>query len=77
MSIRPDDRIYCSLPLYHTAGGIVGVGQCLLNGCTLVLRQKFSVSKFWDDCVDSKATVSTLKILIRYDLFYIFNFKGS
>lgn len=57
VSIRPDDRIYCSLPLYHTAGGIVGVGQCLLNGCTLVLRQKFSVSKFWDDCVDSKATV--------------------
>lgn len=57
VAIHHNDVIYCSLPLYHSAGGILGVGQCLLSGCTLVLRQKFSASKFWDDCVKSKATV--------------------
>ena len=64
VAIHHNDVIYCSLPLYHSAGGILGVGQCLLSGCTLVLRQKFSASKFWDDCVKSKATVSTSNIFI-------------
>ena len=58
LAFRHDDIVYSSLPLYHSAAGIIGVGQCLIGGCTLVLRQKFSASKFWDDCVESKATVS-------------------
>lgn len=57
LGIRNDDIVYSSLPLYHSAGGIVGVGQCLIGGCTIVLRCKFSASHFWDDCVESKATV--------------------
>jgi len=34
---RKQDRVYTSLPLYHSAGGIVGVGMMLLGGATLVL----------------------------------------
>jgi fatty-acyl-CoA synthase len=49
-SVRPDDRIYCVLPLYHTAGGVIAVSMALLNGATLVLRRKFSASEFWSDC---------------------------
>jgi len=39
------------LPLYHSSGTAVGWGCTMVNGGTLVLRRKFSASKFWDDCV--------------------------
>ena len=45
----PQDRVYCALPLYHSTGGLCGVGSALLNGGTLVLRRKFSATHFWDD----------------------------
>jgi fatty-acyl-CoA synthase len=56
-TIRPDDRIYCVLPLYHTAGGVIAVSMALLNGATLVLRRKFSASEFWRDCSMHGVTV--------------------
>ncbi|KAK4475042.1 hypothetical protein MN116_002137 [Schistosoma mekongi] len=56
--IRQSDIIYNPLPLYHTAGGICGVGQMLLNGNTIVIRSKFSASQFWSDCVKYNCTVA-------------------
>lgn len=58
LGIRQTDRIYNSLPLYHTAGGIIGVGQALCTGLTVVLRRKFSASKFWADCIQYDCTVN-------------------
>ncbi|XP_017766329.1 PREDICTED: long-chain fatty acid transport protein 4 [Eufriesea mexicana] len=58
LNLRPTDRIYNSLPLYHTAGGLIGVGQALLRGITVVLRRRFSASKFWPDCVHYECTVA-------------------
>ncbi|XP_039717373.1 long-chain fatty acid transport protein 4 [Pteropus medius] len=55
--MRPDDIIYDCLPLYHTAGNIVGIGQCLLHGMTVVIRKKFSASRFWDDCIKYNCTI--------------------
>ncbi|XP_029291676.1 long-chain fatty acid transport protein 1-like isoform X2 [Cottoperca gobio] len=52
-----DDVIYSCLPLYHSAGTIMGVGQCLLFGLTVVIRRKFSASRFWEDCVKHNCTV--------------------
>nr|AOW69616.1 long-chain fatty acid transport protein 1a [Lateolabrax japonicus] len=52
-----DDILYNCLPLYHSAGTIMGVGQCLLFGLTVVIRRKFSASRFWDDCVKHNCTV--------------------
>jgi fatty-acyl-CoA synthase len=52
-----NDRLYCALPLYHSTGGLCGVGAALLTGGTLVLRRKFSASQFWDDVVDHGCTV--------------------
>ena len=62
-SYNPEDIIYNTLPLYHTNGGGIGVGACLINGNTVALRRKFSASRFWDDCIETKATVcaSSLK----------------
>ncbi|TDG39174.1 hypothetical protein AWZ03_014404, partial [Drosophila navojoa] len=58
LRMNSDDVIYNPLPLYHTAGGIVGVGNALLNGCTVVLRKKFSASNFWSDCSQYNCTVA-------------------
>uniref|UniRef100_A0AAQ4S104 long-chain-fatty-acid--CoA ligase n=1 Tax=Gasterosteus aculeatus aculeatus TaxID=481459 RepID=A0AAQ4S104_GASAC len=52
-----DDVVYDCLPLYHSSGAIMGVGQCLLFGLTVVVRRKFSASRFWDDCVKHNCTV--------------------
>uniref|UniRef100_A0A669D4J1 Arachidonate--CoA ligase n=1 Tax=Oreochromis niloticus TaxID=8128 RepID=A0A669D4J1_ORENI len=52
-----DDVLYDCLPLYHSAGNIVGVGQCLIHGMTVVIRKKFSASRFWDDCVKYNCTI--------------------
>ncbi|XP_037546092.1 long-chain fatty acid transport protein 1 [Nematolebias whitei] len=52
----PNDVLYNCLPLYHSAGTIMGAGQCLLFGLTVVIRRKFSASRFWDDCVKHNCT---------------------
>ena len=41
--------ILCVLPLYHGAGGMVVVSSALSQGATIVLRRKFSASRFWDE----------------------------
>ncbi|XP_018053881.1 PREDICTED: long-chain fatty acid transport protein 4 isoform X2 [Atta colombica] len=51
LNLQSDDRIYNPLPLYHTAGGIIGAGQALIGGVTVVLCRKFSASKYWSECV--------------------------
>jgi fatty-acyl-CoA synthase len=53
----PADRIFNVLPLYHSTGGLVGVGPALLNGGRLILRRKFSASSFWNDVNASGATM--------------------
>jgi acyl-CoA synthetase (AMP-forming)/AMP-acid ligase II len=49
-SLNPTDRVYCPLPLYHSAGGMLGVGACITSGSCLVVRKKFSVRSFSSDC---------------------------
>mmetsp|Transcript_16179 Transcript_16179/g.32256 ORF Transcript_16179/g.32256 Transcript_16179/m.32256 type:complete len:656 (+) Transcript_16179:22-1989(+) len=51
------DRVYCALPLYHSAGGMLGVSGCICAGSEMVLREKFSVSGLSRDLVDYKITV--------------------
>lgn len=50
------DRMYITLPLYHTAGGVMALGTPLLDGGTAIITRKFSASRFWDDCVQYGAT---------------------
>ncbi len=43
------DRMYVCLPLYHATGLMLGVGSCMLSGCSMFLRRKFSGSRFFDE----------------------------
>ncbi|XP_077283249.1 long-chain fatty acid transport protein 4-like isoform X2 [Arctopsyche grandis] len=58
INISTKDVVYTPLPLHHTAGGILGVGQGIVFGIPVVLRNKFSVSNFWKDCIKYKCTVA-------------------
>ncbi|XP_067217259.1 long-chain fatty acid transport protein 4 isoform X2 [Linepithema humile] len=55
--LRNFDRLYTPLPLYHTAGGVMAVGQAILYGHTTVIRKKFSASAYFSDCMKYKCTV--------------------
>ena len=56
--ICSNDILYITMPEYHSAAGILGVGQTVLQGCTSVVRKRFSASRFWKDCVTHGCTVS-------------------
>ncbi|XP_014362762.2 long-chain fatty acid transport protein 4 [Papilio machaon] len=58
LGLRSSDRLYNPLPLYHTAGGLVGTGAALVDGITSVLRTKFSGSNYWTDCIKYQCTVA-------------------
>ncbi|XP_068523311.1 long-chain fatty acid transport protein 6-like [Anas acuta] len=52
-----EDIIYITLPLYHSAASLLGIGGCIELGATCVLRKKFSASQFWNDCKKYNVTV--------------------
>lgn len=58
VGVRSSDVLYGPLPLYHTAGGNIGVGMVLCDGASLALRKKFSVSNYMPDCEKYGCTVS-------------------
>lgn len=43
-----DDICYCPLPLYNSGAWITCVYRALIDGITLVIEDKFSVSRFWE-----------------------------
>lgn len=51
------DITFNVLPLYHSTGGLVGIGPALLNGGKLILRKRFSATHFWPDVKASGATL--------------------
>ena len=56
VGFEQDGVMYCSLPLYHSAGGAMAVGAALLSGGTLALRRRFSAREFWSDVRRTRAT---------------------
>ncbi len=51
MDTRATDRVYDCLPMYHTVGGVLATGAPLINGGSVVMRERFSAREFWDDVV--------------------------
>src|SRR5689334_2251956 len=57
MATRASDRMYDCLPMYHTTGGVVAIGALLVKGGSVVIRDKFSASAFWDDIARHECTI--------------------
>ncbi len=55
----PTDRMLLALPLYHSTGGLCGLGCALARGGAVILDRKFSASRFWDLASDHGATMMT------------------
>jgi fatty-acyl-CoA synthase len=52
----PKDRVLLVLPMYHATGGLCGVGAAISYGGGVIVRPKFSATKFWDEAVKYEAT---------------------
>jgi fatty-acyl-CoA synthase len=57
MDVTPADRMYNCLPMYHSVGGVVATGATLVGGGTVVLRERFSASGFWQDVAAERCTL--------------------
>ncbi|MBV0934584.1 long-chain-acyl-CoA synthetase [Marinobacterium weihaiense] len=57
ISATPDDVFYCCLPLYHGAAATSVTSTALRAGASILVRRKFSVSRFWQDVRDNGVTV--------------------
>jgi fatty-acyl-CoA synthase len=57
MDASLSDRLYDCLPLHHSVGGVVAPCSMLYAGGSVVIAEKFSAGKFWDDIVCFDCTV--------------------
>jgi fatty-acyl-CoA synthase len=57
MDTGPEDRLYDCLPMYHSVGGVVAPGAVLVRGGSVLIRDKFSTSDFWDDVAGGGCTL--------------------
>ena len=54
--LRPQDRGFCVLPIYHINGLCVTVMGALVSGGSLAMVSRFSAGKFWDQIDKGAAT---------------------
>ncbi|CAJ1440310.1 unnamed protein product [Effrenium voratum] len=57
LSVGPGDILYTCLPLYHSAGGALGVMCCLVSGATLALAKRFSATRFFNEISQLRCTI--------------------
>ena len=43
--------------MYHTSGGVLGPCAALTAGASVIIRERFSASLFWDDIVRHDCTI--------------------
>lgn len=55
--VQQSDRMFVSLPLYHSSAMLIGVFGCLAHGLTLCLSRKFSATRFFTQCRETRATI--------------------
>lgn len=48
----------------------MGVGQCLINGLTVVVKKKFSASRFWEDCIKYNCTVRDTNTFLSISMWF-------
>jgi len=67
LDMRPEDVVYCTLPLYHATGLCVCWGSAVSGASGFAIRRKFSASQFWNDVRAYRATtIGYVGELCRY-----------
>lgn len=54
--LRPGDKIYSALPLYHSSALLIGAGSAIYAGIPMAMREHFSASNFLHDIRRYQAT---------------------
>ena len=54
--VKSSDRVYTTMPMYHSSALWMAVGSSIDVGCSIILRKKFSARNFWSDCAQYRAT---------------------
>ena len=54
--LRPGDRALCVLPIFHINGLCVTLMGPLVSGGSVVVAEKFSLTRFWNQCAEHEAT---------------------
>lgn len=57
MDVTPEDRMYDTLPLYHSNGGVLATYGVLCQGGSVVIREKFSAREFWNEIIKFDCTL--------------------
>jgi len=57
MDVQDGDRLYDCLPMYHSNGGILSTLGVLIQGGSVVIREKFSAREFWTDIIKHQCTL--------------------
>jgi fatty-acyl-CoA synthase len=57
MDTGPDDRMYDCLPMYHSNGGSLATLGTMIEGGSVILRERFSARDFWADIVRHDCTL--------------------
>lgn len=55
--LPPDAVYYTALQLFHGNALFVTITSSLIVGCTVALSRRFSAGRFWEEIVQSKATI--------------------
>jgi acyl-CoA synthetase (AMP-forming)/AMP-acid ligase II len=58
--MKPQDRTFCVMPLFHTNGLMFSTLSYLFAGATVILARRFSASAFWKQCRDARANTSSV-----------------
>ncbi|MDR6163108.1 long-chain-acyl-CoA synthetase [Pseudomonas fluorescens] len=67
LDMRPNDVVYCTLPLYHATGLCVCWGSAINGASGFAIRRRFSASQFWTDVRRYRATtIGYVGELCRY-----------
>lgn len=65
--LSADDRVLCVLPVYHINGAMVTVSGPLVSGSSVVMPEKFKVTRFWELAADYQCSWSSLvPTIIKY-----------
>jgi fatty-acyl-CoA synthase len=55
--VEVGDRMYNCLPMYHSIGGVVATCAPLIGGGSVLICERFSASRFWDDVAEHGCTL--------------------